>query len=147
MKSTVLSGIVSILILFSCEKADNEVFFRTGGGLKFSFSDIELYDTSTHVMYFKEEHDEFKDIEGGSFTFFNNGDPIYTGSFCPEYSSMSPSGPFIMSPSLYGNHALKLKTGHSDKPDIRNDPRIISALNQHNLLHSGLSISASSVEI
>ena len=148
MKKSLLFGIVVLLILTSCEKIDNEVFFKIGSGLEYKFSDIELYDTSTHVLYFKKVHDEFKKIENGSFTFLDKGDPIYSGSFWPGYSSAGPSGPFIMSPpSMFGNYALRIDNWHSDNPDIRNDPRMIDILKQNNLFHSGLAISSSSIEI
>ena len=148
MKKSLLIGIIVLLTLTSCEKLDNEVFFKVGSGLEYKFSDIELYDTSTHMLYFKKVHDEFKNIEKDSFTFLDKGDPIYSGSFWPGYSSAGPSGPFIISPlSMFGNYALKIDNWHSDKPDIRNDPKMISILNQHDLLHSGLAISSSSIEI
>jgi hypothetical protein len=147
MKKSLLSGIVVLLTLTSCEKINNEVFFKTGNGHEFKFNNIELYDTSTHILYFRKEHEEFNKIENGSFTFLNNGEIIYQGSFVPGYSSSIPNSPFIMSPSMYGNYALKIENWHSDKPDLRNDPKMIAVLNQHDLLHSGLAISSSSIEI
>jgi hypothetical protein len=142
MKKSLIIGIVVLLTLSSCEKLDNEVFFKTGSGLEYKFSDIELYDTSTHMLYFKNVHDEFKNLENGSFTFLDKGDPIYSGSFWPGYSSAGPSGPFIMSPPfMFGNYALRIDNWHSDKPDIRNDAKMIAILN------SGLTISSSSIEI
>lgn len=148
MKKSLLLLIVVTLTLASCEKTDNNVFLKTGSGLEYKFSDMELYDTSSHVLYFKKVHDEFKDIENGSFTFIDRGDPIYTGSFWPGYSSLGPSGPFIMSPpSIMGNYALEIENWHSDKPDVRIDPRMIDILKRNNLFHSGLAISSSSLQI
>lgn len=148
MKKSLLFGMLVLFILTSCEKQDHDIFFKIGSDLEYKFSDIELYDTSTHILYFKKVHDEFKDIEKGTFTFFNNGDPIFSGSFWPGYSSAWPSGPYIMSPpSMYGNYALRIEYWHADKPDIRNDPRMIDLLNQYDLLHSGLVISSSSIII
>jgi hypothetical protein len=148
MKQFLLIGIVALLILTSCEKTDNEVFFKIGSKLEYKFSDIALYDTSTHILYFKNVHDEFNSIETNTFTFMDNGDNIYSGAFLPGYSSYLPSEPFIYTtPSFYGNYALMIQKGLSDKPDIRNDPRMIASLKKHNLLHSGLAISASSIEI
>jgi hypothetical protein len=146
MKKCLFTGIIFLLILISCKKTDNELFFRASGGLEYKFSDIELYDTSTHMLYFKNEHDELKNIEAGFFTFFDMGDPIYTGSIWSGVSSLGPVSPFIMSPSMC-DYALKIENWSSDKPDIRKDPRMISVLNQHNLLHSGLSFSSSTLEI
>jgi len=148
MKKSLFIGIVAFLTLTSCEKIKNEVFFKTGSGLEYKFSDMELYDTSANVLYFKNVHNEFKNIEGGSFSFLDRGDPIYTGSFWPGYSSSGPTGPFIMSPpSFYGNYALKIDNWHAGKPDVRKDPRMIELLKQNNLFHSGLAISSSSIEI
>jgi hypothetical protein len=148
MKQFLLIGIVALLILTSCEKTDTEVFFKIGSKLEYKFSDIELYDTSTHILYFKNVHDEFNSIETNTFTFMADGESIYSGAFWPAYSSSLPSEPFISTaPSPFGNYALKVQKGFSDKPDIRNDPRLIAILKDHNLLHSGLAISASSIEI
>jgi hypothetical protein len=77
----------------------------------------------------------------------DDGEIIYQGSFVPGYSSYIPNGPFIMSPSMYGNYALKIENWHSDKPDIRNNPKMIAILSQNDLLHAGLAITTSSVEI
>lgn len=148
MKNSLLLLPAIILVFASCEKNDNDVFLKTGSGLEYKFSDMALYDTSSHVLYFKTVHDEFKSIEKGSFTFVDREDPIYTGSFWPGYSSTIPSGPFIMSPpSFMGNYALQIDNWHSDKPDVRIDPRMINILKRNNLFHSGLAISSSFVTI
>jgi hypothetical protein len=52
-----------------------------------------------------------------------------------------------MSPSMYGDYALKIENGRLNKPDVRNDSRMINLLNKHDLLHSGLAITSSSVVI
>jgi hypothetical protein len=147
MKKSLLFGILVLLTVTSCEKLDNEVFFKIGSGHEYRFNDIELYDTSTHILYFRKVHDEFKDILTNTFAFMDDGEVIYQGCFVPGYSSSIPNGPFIMSPPMYGNYALKIENWHSDKPDIRNDPKMIAILNQHDLLHAGLSITTSSIEI
>jgi hypothetical protein len=148
MKKSLIVGMAVIFILASCTKLDNEVFFKIGRRLEYKFCDIELYDTSTHILYFKKVHDEFKSIENNSFTFLDRGEPIYSGSFWPGYSSSIPIGPFIMSPlSMSGYYALKIECWLTDKPDIRNDPRMIEVLKQNGLLHSGLTVSSSSIDI
>jgi len=146
MKKSLLFGIFTLIILSSCEKNDRDVFLKIGSDLEFKFRDIELYDTSTHIIYFKNEYDDFKNLDKGVFTFYNNGDPIYSGSLWPGYSSSAPSDPFIMTPPFYGNFALRIGSLRLEKPDLRNDPRLIQLLNQHNLLHSGLVISDFSIE-
>jgi len=147
MKKYLFFGIIGLLTATSCEKLDNEVFFKIGNGHEYKFSDIELYDSSTHILYFRKEHDEFNDILANTFAFMDDGEVIYQGSFVPGYSSSIPNGPFIMSPPMYGNYALRIDNWHSDKPDIRNDSRMINILKQNDLLHTGLAVSSSSIEI
>lgn len=148
MKKSLLIGLIVLLAMTSCKKLEHEVFFKIGSGQQYKFSDIELYDTSTHILYFKDVQYEFKDILASSFAFMDDGGLIYQGSFVPGYSSSIPYGPFIMSaPLMYGNYALRILNWRSDKPDIRKDPRMIDILKQHGLLHSGLAISSSSIEI
>jgi hypothetical protein len=148
MKKSLLPGIVFLLILISCRKLDNDVFFKIGEGLEYNFSDIDLYDTSTNILYFKNVHIEFKDIEKNSFTFQDDGGVIYSGTFWSSYYNSLPTGPFIYSqPALFGNYALKIDYWNSGKPDVRKDPRMIAVLKQHDLLHSGLALSFGPPEI
>jgi hypothetical protein len=148
MKNSLIIGIVVLSALTSCNKTDNDVFFTIGKDLEYKFKDIELYDTSTNMLYFKNVRDEFKDIEKNSFTFLDNGDVIYSGTFWPGYASSIPTGPFIFAPpSMFANYALKIDNWHGDNPDVRRDPRIIALLKQNNLLHSGLALTSGSIEI
>jgi hypothetical protein len=148
MKKLLLFGLLVLLTATSCKKLENEVFFKIGTGQQYKFSDIELYDSSTHIFYFKNEQYEFKDFLANTFAVMDDGKLIYQGSFVPGYSSSIPNGPFIMSPPLYGNYALRIENGNPDKlHDIRNDSRMIDILKQHALLHPGLTISSSSIEI
>ena len=62
MKNSLLLGTLVILIISSCEKTNNEVFFIIGSGQKYEFNDFELYDTSTHILYFKRAQDYFEKI-------------------------------------------------------------------------------------
>jgi hypothetical protein len=49
---------------------------------------------------------------------------------------------------MYGTYALKIDNWpYNGRPDLRKDPVLINILNQNNLLHSGLKISASTVNI
>lgn len=148
MKKAILFIILTLLILTACEKNNTEVFFKIGKDLEYTFSDIELYDTSTNIMYFKTIHDEFSSIDKNTFAFLDNGDVIYSGMFWPGYASSVPTGPFIYSPpTFFGNYALRIDNWSPDKSDVRSDPRIITLLKQHDLLHSGLSISSISIDI
>jgi len=148
MKKSLFSGLVVISILAACEKIDNEVFFKIGSKLEYKFSDVELYDSSTHILYFKNVHDEFGNIIDDLFTFLVNGNTIYSGSFWPPYSSSLAIGPSISSPlHRTGIYTLRIYNSPYEKPDIRNDPRLIAAFEEHNLLHSGLTVVPSSIEI
>jgi hypothetical protein len=148
MKNLLVLLTFCLLISTACEKTDRDVFFKLGTGQEYSFRDIELYDTSTNILYFKKSQDYLEKMYENSFTFLNNGEIIYEGSFHPGYSSSMPTGPFIWSPPVYGTYALKIDNwSRPDKPDVRKDPILINNLNQNNLLHSGLQISATSINI
>jgi hypothetical protein len=153
MKKSLLIGMVIILILTSCEKFSNnpdQYLFKTDNGIEYKYSDFELYDSSTHVLYLKTSHVEFKNENSSKFSLLANGEEIYSGFFWPSYSSSLPSGPYISSfSSFYPDYTIRIEHMTIDnKPkDPRNDPRIISALKDHNLLHSGLSVLINSIDI
>lgn len=148
MKNLLVLLAVCFLISTSCEKSNNDFFFKLGSGQGYRFQDFELYDTSTNILYFKQDQDYLKRMYENSFVFLDNGEIIYQGGFHPGYSSSMPYGPFIWSPPMYGTYALKIENRlRSDNLDIRKDPTLINILNQNNLLHSGLSISQISIDI
>ena len=154
MRKSLLLGTVIILTLTSCESLinnpDDEYLLKTDNGLEYKYSDLELYDSSTHILYFKTNHPEFKIKKSSSFSLLANGEEIYEGVFWPAYSSSLPSGPYISSfPSFYPAYTFRIEfiTIDNQPRDTRNDPRIISALKEHNLLHSGLSLSINSIGI
>jgi hypothetical protein len=145
MKKYLLIILPVILNLISCESnkeiTDQDIVFQIGNDLIYKYSDIELYDSSAHILYFREYHKEFEDAGQSKFTFLANGTDIYSGSFWPAYFNSMPSGPFISSaPSFYQYFALRILSWSIDKPDLRNDPRIIKSLKEHDLLHSGLAV-------
>ena len=153
MKKYLLIGSAIIMALTSCESllnnANDEYLFTTDDGMVYSYSDLELYDSSTHIFYLKSGHPEFKNNESSNFSLFAKGEEIYKGVFWPSYSSSMPSGPYISSfNSFYPDFTIRIEHMAVDnKPeDPRNDARIISALSDHNLLHSGLSVSFSSID-
>jgi hypothetical protein len=148
MKNINIQGVPAILLglllaLPSCEKpveqTDHDVFFKIGKDHAFRFDDITLYDSSTHIIYFREAQSIFGEFLQDQFVFFDRGDTIYSGTFSPGYSNSLPVGPFIPSPSMYGDHALRIELWSGNMPDVRNSPRLIEILKEHNLLHSGLS--------
>ncbi|HUW93713.1 MAG TPA: hypothetical protein VMV74_11165 [Bacteroidales bacterium] len=153
MKKTLLIGAAIIVTLTSCERISynpDQYLFRTSNGIKYKYSDFELYDSSTHILYLKSKHPEFKSEKPTTFSLLANGEEIYTGVFWSTYSSSLPIGPYISSfSSFYPDFTIRIEHMIIDnKPkDPRNDPRIISALKDHNLLHSGLSVLINSIDI
>lgn len=153
MKAFLFIGIAIILVFSSCEKtsnnADYDILFKTENGFNFKYSDIELYDSSTHIFYFRNSHPEFKTASNDKFSILANGQTIYKGYFLAPYSSYIPSGPFIFSFYKFGpDHFFEIEAWFSDNlKDSRNDTRLIEALKQKGLLHSGLKVSIDSIKI
>ena len=156
MKKFTFLVVAVLLTITCCERStdetqnqfDPEVFLLTSNGLAYKFSDFELYDSSTHMFYFKTIHEEFENFENETFTFFDNGDTIYSGCFWPNYFSSIPAGPFISStPSFYGNYVLRIEFWYDNKPDVRNCQDMIDVLQERDLLHAGLAVTISSVDI
>lgn len=149
MKKAFLGTIIAISLLAGCEKAevnppeetyiDPEVLFRIGDGTEYRYNDILFYDSSTHILYFKEPQEKFNEIINKPFAFLNWGDTIYSGVFWPAYYSSIPIGPIIMSPpNMYGNYALRIEIWMGEDQQRINDPELIGILKDHSLLHSGL---------
>jgi hypothetical protein len=154
MKKSILFIIPFIIIFTSCESilnnTDDEYLFQTDGGLKYKYSDFELYDSSTHILYFKTHHPEFGTDNSTTFSLLVNGEEVYDGVFHSAVSSYMPSGPYIQSDfSFYPDYIIKIDFSSIDgsPEDTRNDPRLISALEEHDLLHSGLSMDINLVGI
>ena len=124
-----------------------ETIIGIGKDLFYRYSDIELYDSTTHILYFKVIHPEFDKNDQSWFTFFVNKDSIYQGDFLPSFLSSWPTRPYVSTwPFWLQNFALLIENKYNVKPDMRNDPRIIKALKDHDLLHSGLVISSNVIE-
>jgi len=162
MKNYLILFSLLILGFTSCMKSDpgtddgntnhnpveSETFLTIGDNIIYDYSDIGLYDSSTHIIYFREIHPELDKIRQLSFVLYDEGDSIYQGEFWPSYLSSLPSGSYISnSPSFYQNYALRIDYMESTKPDLRNDPRIIQSLRDRELLHSGLAGRIEALEI
>jgi len=152
VKITLLIILIFAISLTSCDEfnsgTDGDFLFKIGDDLEYSHDDIKLYDSSTHILYFRTNHPEFDEIEKSSFSLYADGDKIYQGSFWPPYLCSLPPGVFI-SNFFYPDYVLRFEYyGNGGvEPDLRNDPRIINALKRHDLLHSGLSVAIDSIEI
>ncbi len=150
--------------LASCEKSDPDSdtgpdpinpdslglvhFFQIGDNIVYDYSEISLYDSSTHILYFWENHPELDKLRQPKFVIYTEGDTIYEGDIWPSYFSSLPSGAYIASaPFFYQNYALRIEYRQGSEPDRRNDPRIINSLKERALLHSGLQVVITSLEI
>jgi hypothetical protein len=134
--------LIPIAALFSCEKNgkdDYNLKLKIGQNFEYSYNDFELYDSSTHMLYFKTAHPELTDQKLSDFRFYSDSTIFYQGTYWPGYSSSWPTGPFIMkSPFFYPDYIIRFEfMGPGNDP--RNDYRLMSAFSDHNLLHSGLS--------
>jgi hypothetical protein len=164
MKKLLLIAVSIILILASCEndktdqesdldkdtynsnKTDPEVFFKIGTSLSYKYSDLDLYDSSTHILYFKTNHSEFDKNSSSTFGFLINSDSIYKGDFWPSFRSDLPTRPYISTwPFWLQDYALWIENRENNKPDLRNAPSIIQSFKNRNLLHSGLMVSVNSI--
>lgn len=152
VKNTLLFIIIFAISLTSCDEfnsgTDGDFLFKIGDDLEYSHDDIKLYDSSTHILYFRTNHPEFENCNQSSFSFYVGKDKIYQGSFWPSYLCSFPTGAFISTmPFFYPDYALRIEYAGGNEPDSRNHPRIINALKKHNLLHSGVSAVINSIEI
>jgi len=143
-------GLLSVLFLSSCE---NENALNLNDGFKIEFNDgkiitgkeILFYDSSTHLIYLKNALELNQNIS--NFNVLIDKDTIYHGIiYSCNLSSMPPSPYFITDCFQYGNDILEV--GHyGESNDLRNDPRIIDAFGNSNLLRNGISCKIDNVEI
>jgi hypothetical protein len=152
MKGSLLIILIFVISLTSCDEFNSEtegdLLFKIRDDLEYSYDDIKLYDSSTHILYFRTNHPEFENCNQSSFSFYVGEDKIYQGSFWPSYLCSFPTGIFISTmPFFYPDYTLRIEYAGGNEPDSRNHPRIIHALKKHDLLHSGLSVAINSIEI
>ena len=142
-----------LALIISCEKNDpakySDPVLKIGDNIEFSYADFELYDSSSKILYLKSSHPEFVNYKNSEFSFYANTVFIYEGCFWSSYYSSIPSTPFITSDPFfwYQNHVLAIEYLNQNKPDPRNDLRLMSAFEAESLLHSGLSVSIESLSI
>lgn len=118
--------------------------------------DILYYDSSTCIIFLKEDillsymEPESGRLFQNEFTVFVDGDTIYTGLIFPEeiLSCAAPPRTYIIQreEGVLPRSVLEISyAGFS--PDLRNDPRILSALNDNGLLYSGISLTIESAKV
>lgn len=143
--------LLSFAALFSCEKNGQDGYFnpklKIGPNLEYSVNDFELYDSSTHILYFKTPHPELIDQSLSDFSIYADTTIFFEGKYWPGYSSSFPTGIFIWKyPFFYPDYVIRFEFMGQDN-DPRNDHRLMSAFAAHNLLHSGLSGEIIKIEI
>lgn len=142
MRNSLFIGLLFLAGLTSCEKYGRDVIFVINN-LEFTADDISLYDSSAHILYLKKSHGGLRDIEDGTFAFYDRGEPVLSGIVWPAYLSSSPSTPVIMScPFMLQSYALKIETWGNPAPSLINNARLTRLLNRNGLLRSGLAVTA-----
>ena len=146
----ITSGLLSVLFLSSCENENalnlnDEFKIEFNNGKIITGKDILFYDRSTHLIYLKNDLELNQNIT--NFNVLIAKDTIYHGIiFSCNLSSMPPSPYSISDCFIYGNDILEV--GHyGESNDLRNDPRIIHAFENSNLLRNGISCKIDKVEI
>ncbi len=142
--------LIIIVIGFFQVSCDSYFFNQDRYYIKFSDgsliteSDIEFYDTSSHLLFLKEKINVSDEAKG--FDVMVGKEKIYHGVVFPSYMSSLP-----MESVFIFDVCLHLTIIHLDSytglNDYRNDPRIINALLKSNKLHYGLNCKVYSVEV
>lgn len=103
----------------------------------YNYTQIDFYDASAHLVYLKDGN-TFSFSDNGSFKVFANTEEIYSGILLPGFSSLRPAGAFIE--GYFGNYIIPISYNQSvATTDLREDPKIIEALQKHNQYLKGLS--------
>ncbi|MFA5974130.1 MAG: hypothetical protein WC780_17410 [Lentimicrobiaceae bacterium] len=143
-------GLLPVLFLSSCAKENalnlnDEFKIEFNNGKTITEKDILFYDSSTHLIYLKSDLELTSDITG--FNVSVAGDTIYHGIiYSCSLSSFPPSPYFIVDCFQFGNDILEIGY-YGESNDLRDDPRIINAFENSNLLRNGISCKIDNVEI
>ena len=144
-------GFIIGLVLISCEPVNNTDMKDSEFRILFSDSteivedDILYYDSTAHFLYLKE--DLYLDPSVLGFSVLVNHDTIYTGIIYSCHKSNPPPEPFLITDCFhYGPDILELDY-YPLSSDLRNDPRIINALKEDDLLRNGIKCSIDSVKV
>jgi hypothetical protein len=146
---TLIFGLTFCLYLISCETNNdiNDANFKLefSDGLVLSENDILFYDSSTHLLFLKKNVVFNQSVS--DFNVLVNNDTIYQGKIhsC-VLSTPPPSEFFITDCYLYGSDIIEIGC-YSETNDLRNDQRIINALENSGLLHHGLSCNIKSISV
>lgn len=114
---------------------------------------IQYYDYGTHLIYLKNQRSSHEILEaGGELQVYAGGKKIYTATIQPGYSSLMPVGPVIWShPTFYPDYLLAIDQVNSygfltgKVTDLREDDRIVEALEKYDQYRGGLEARITSV--
>ena len=144
-------GAFAYLLLPSCESDNdtiiNEYKYRMkfSDGLEITENEIFFYDSTTHFLFLKNNLDLNQEASG--FSVFVNNDVIYSGIFYSCILSTPPPETFFISDCLlYGQNVIDIGY-YPYSIDLRNDPKIINALEESGLLQSGLTCEIDSIHV
>jgi len=117
-----------------------------------SQGNIQMYDTSSHVIYLNESISipDMVSVFGKPFVVATDTIRHYLGVLWPMYSSGSYCGPIIdVGPRfLYPYDIIKISTGRIPMThDFRLNDTIIQTLKDYNVFHAGISFKIDSVAI
>ena len=151
---------VIIGILFpgiSCEKESSGVFhMKISDGTGITEDDIMFYDSSTCILFLEEKiYLSYQEPDSGrlfrnEFSVFVDDKEIYSGLIFPEeiITCAGPPRTYIIQrdKDVLDRSVMEIAFA-GESPDLRNDPRIIDALESDGLLRSGISFTIDQVEV
>jgi len=144
-------GLIFSLYMISCEsesetnQTDSSFKLEFSNGILITENDLQFYDSSTHLLFLKEDLDFNQSISG--FIVMVDNDTIYQGTIHPcLLSTPPPSTFFITDCFLFGYNIIEIGC-YAESNDLRNDQRIINALKNSNLLLNGISCHIDSIKV
>ena len=151
LKIILVLGIVFSLFLYSCESSNDTNLNDSRFKVEFSNStvitenDLLFYDSSTHFLFLKSDLDFNQSIF--DFNVLVDNDTIYQGIIHSCVLSTPPPSPFFITDCFhYGKDIIEIGC-YTESNDLRNDQRIINALENSNLLRHGLSCNIDSLKV
>lgn len=168
MKKTykhLIFGLVLSLVLLSCEKEQegyNELLISLSNGITLNQDDIVFYDSAECIFLLKDSlsftYKSGTDPPGMQYVSFSillDSDTIYKGIVYPGENSLpSPDPTYIASYNprvgIFNSNVFDIIVRNHYYPsfiDSRNDGRLISFFESHNLLRHGITVTLDSVRI